>query len=81
MGELNLTNYDETFHNLSSKEVLDQAKGIIEAIPSLMQNNKLNWPPVEYCQSMTHVMSHLLHHIKDVRNPEALVLILPAQLR
>jgi hypothetical protein len=67
--------------SLVNPELLEEAKKIIEAITKLKVINELKWPPVLYNAGMTHLVSHLMHHIKDVRDPEALIRIMPAQLR
>lgn len=67
--------------SLVNPELLEEAKKIIEAITMLKEINELKWPPVLYDLSMTHLVSHLVHHTKDVRDPEALIRIMPAQLR
>ena len=61
--------------------MLEEAKGIIEAIPKLIEIDELKWPPDKDGLSMTHLVSQLVNHIKDVRDPEALIRIMPSQLR
>jgi hypothetical protein len=61
--------------------LLEEAKGIIEAIPKLIDIDELKWPPDKDGLSITHLVSQLVHHIKDVSDPEALIRIMPSQLR
>ena len=67
--------------SLVKPEVLEQAKRIIEVMPKLKEINELKWPPDKDVLGMTHLASQIVHNIKDVRDPEALLRILPAQLR
>ena len=50
-------------------------------MPKLMEINELKWPPDKDDLGMMYLVSQLVHQIKDVRDPEALIRILPAQLR
>ena len=61
--------------------MLDEAKRIIEEIHKLLEIDELKCPPDIDSLGMTHLVSQLLHNIKDVRVPETLVRIMPAQLR
>ena len=67
--------------SLVKPELLEEAKGIIDAIPKLKEFDELKWPPDKDSLGMTYLVSQLVHHIKDVRDPEALIRIMPAQLR
>jgi hypothetical protein len=79
--KLDLKNTMAAAQSLVKPELLEEAKGIIEAIPKLIDIDELKWPPDKDGLSMTHLVSQLVHHIKDVRDPEALIRIMPAQLR
>jgi hypothetical protein len=63
------------------KPELKQAKWIIEGMPKLKEINELKWPPDKDVLGMTHLASQIVQNIKDVRDPEALLRKLPAQLR
>jgi hypothetical protein len=67
--------------SLVKPEVLEEAKRIIEVMPKLKEINGKKLPPDIEGLGMTHLARQLVQHIKDVRDPETLLRILPAQLR
>ena len=67
--------------SLVKPEVLEQAKWIIEVMPKLKVINELKWPPDKDLLGMTQLTSQLLHHLKDVRDAETLLRMLPAQVK
>jgi hypothetical protein len=66
---------------LVKPEVLEKAKWIIEAVPKLIEINKIRPPPEMGILGMTHLVNQLVEHIKHVRDPEALIRALPGMLR
>lgn len=67
--------------SLVKPEVLEQAKWIIEVMPKLKVINELKWPPDKDLLGMTQLTSQLVHHLKDVRDPETILRMLPAQVK
>jgi hypothetical protein len=59
----------------------EEAKGIIEAMSKLKYIYELKWPPCKDDLSIMHLVRQLVHLIKDVRDSEALIRIIPVQLR
>ena len=81
VNKLDPKNMMAAAQSLVKPEVLEGAKWIIEATPKIMGGiDKLEWPPVITDDlNLMHIVCQLMgDQIKDVRDPETLINILPA---